>query len=117
MNAARIKSFFTLLVLALIGFGPISLTALIGLYVVGRRPAWFIELVEAVYRGKRIRPSPMPCAAAYPRTRCAAGLVGLLILDIVPIPVVGSIGLYVVLARPAWFLRLARNLYAGCDRC
>ncbi|MFO1418593.1 MAG: hypothetical protein U1E83_07960 [Methylotetracoccus sp.] len=116
MNAARIKSFFTLLVLALIGFGPISLTALIGLYVVGRRPAWFIELVEAVYGGKRIRPSQAPRASAYLRARYTAALIGLLILDIAPIPIVGSIGLYIVLARPAWFLRLSRNLYAGFDR-
>ncbi|WP_434112590.1 hypothetical protein [Methylocaldum sp. GT1TLB] len=45
------------------------------------------------------------------RTKCFITLIGLMILDIFPIPVVGLIGLYVIINRPRWFLETVNRLY------
>lgn len=114
MNSTQIKSLMVIGGLALLGFGPLSFTCLIGFYVVMVRPFWFIDGVVALYGGSvdskpnHARTLPLAFAA-----RIEAGLIllVLLILDIAPVPVTGGIGLYVILARPAWFVRLAHAVY------
>lgn len=45
-------------------------------------------------------------------TKTLIGLVVLAMADtITPIPVIGAILMYIVLARPAWFLDLVREIY------
>ena len=119
MNATQLKVFLVMSVIALTGIGPISITCLIGFYVVLARPRWFRETVRNLYRGKRWNPGlpPMPAGAttntAATRIKCFLGLLSLFLLDIAPVPVAGSIGLYVVLVRPPWFYELAERLYGG----
>lgn len=45
------------------------------------------------------------------RVKTAVVLLTLLILDIAPVPVTGTIGLFVILTRPAWFERLVYAIY------
>ncbi len=55
MNAthlARIKCFIVLVILMIVGIGPIPITSSIGLYVVVFRPLWFKKLVDSVYADK-----------------------------------------------------------------
>lgn len=114
MNATQLKCFLVMAVLAMIGFGPISLTCLIGFYVVFARPRWFLEVVRNLYRGTPSNAgvgSGRVKNAAATRFKCFLGLLTLFILDIAPVPVAGAIGLYVVLARPPWFHALTERLY------
>lgn len=46
------------------------------------------------------------------RIKCALVLIALMMISIVPIPITSTIGLYVVIFRPAWFKRLVDNVYA-----
>lgn len=118
MNSVRVKCLVVLLGLAVLGFGPVSVTGLIGLFVVLRRPGWFFRIVEELYRGRRVTDctgaqdrSALAVSAKAARVRCFFWLTLLIILDILPVPVVSTIGLYVVLRRPVWFLNLVRTLY------
>jgi hypothetical protein len=120
MNGTQVKSFFFLTVLAIIGFGPLSLTCLIGLFIVARRPDWFYQVVKNLYRDTAC--GSADCAAREEKLRSEAGmariktflcLLVLLVLDIAPVPVAGSIGLYVVVARPCWFKTLVERIYGG----
>ena len=116
----QIKCLMVMILLSLIGFGPISLTCLIGLYVVIARPAWFIRVARNLY----LR-SDSPATEStntnttdsshsiYPRIKAFLSLVTLLILDIAPVPVTGFIGLIVVISRPPWFKNLVEGIYAG----
>lgn len=45
------------------------------------------------------------------RAKCLITLIGLMIVDIFPVPVVGAIGLYVIIKRPMWFRDLVNRLY------
>lgn len=45
------------------------------------------------------------------RTKCLIVLIILMILDILPVPIVGAIGLHIILSRPLWFEDLVRRLY------
>jgi hypothetical protein len=45
----RIKCAIVLIMLTLLGIGPMPITSVIGLYVVFARPRWFKELVLAIY--------------------------------------------------------------------
>jgi len=47
--AVRIKCAIVLIILTLLGLGPMPVTSVIGLYVVFARPRWFKELVLAIY--------------------------------------------------------------------
>lgn len=119
MNRTQLKCLLVMLVFTLIGFGPLSPTCLIGLYVVIARPLWFYAGVQNLYRdldGQAHRPlaSPANCAAAnLARRKASVWLLILLVLDIAPVPVTGTIGLYVVLARPKWFKALVETVYLG----
>jgi len=123
VNSIRVKCFLVLLMLSVIGFGPLSLTALIGMYVVLRRPEWFDGVVREVYRGRTFVPAEddtldttLSTSAISARIRCFLALVLLLVLDIAPFPVVGSIGIYVILVRPRWFLDLVSRIYGHRPR-
>ncbi|MDD5036948.1 MAG: hypothetical protein PHE55_19655 [Methylococcaceae bacterium] len=50
------------------------------------------------------------------RLKCFLCLLVLLVLDIAPVPVTGSIGLYVVITRPHWFKALVEKIYDGMAR-
>lgn len=50
-----------------------------------------------------------------PRIRCAVVLIIFLIISIGPIPITSSIGLYVVIFRPAWFKRLVDAIYSDIN--
>lgn len=117
MLNTRLNCLLVMLMLSVIGFGPLSLTCLIGIYVVLARPAWFLGVAHRLYRGTPRADAaggnrPAPHAAAI-RIQTLLALVILLILDIAPIPVTGSIGLYVVLFRPAWFVERVEAIYAS----
>lgn len=117
MTAIQIKCLLVMALLALIGFGPLSLTCLIGLYILAARPNWFLAVVCELYRDSAISTAGPASAtsarspAVVVRVKTAAILLTLLILDIAPVPVTGTIGLYVILTRPAWLERLAYAIY------
>ncbi len=117
MNDTQVKCLAVLMGFFLIGFGPLSPTCLIGLFVVIARPRWFFELVQKLYRnaGDAISFKPLAnCAAAnIARIKSLVCLLMLLLLDIAPVPVTSSIGLYVVIARPKWFKALVEKIYCG----
>lgn len=119
MNDTQIKCLLVMTVLALIGFGPLSLTGLIGLFVVIARPRWFYLGVQNLYRdlgGQARWPlgAPASCAASnLARIKALVWLLLLLLLDVAPVPVTGTIGLYVVIARPKWFKALVEKIYLG----
>ena len=108
------------MVLAIIDFGPVSLVCLIGMYIVIRRPPWFYEVVHNLYHDNPTAPVAwLPrkwksnFATSAIRMRCFLSLVFLMMLDIAPVPVAGSICLYLVLMRPRWFKALVENIYGG----
>lgn len=49
------------------------------------------------------------------RIKCAIAFVVLMIISIGPIPVTSTIGLLVVILRPAWFKKLVDDIYADKD--
>lgn len=46
---ARTKCIFVFLLLMLVDVGPVPVTALMGLFIITFRPAWFKELVDQIY--------------------------------------------------------------------
>jgi hypothetical protein len=117
MTSIQIKCLLVMAVLALIGFGPLSLTCLIGFYILAARPNWFLVVVCELYRDSAISTAGPAFAtsarspAVVVRVKTAVVLLTLLILDIAPVPVTGTIGLFVILTRPAWFERLVYAIY------
>ncbi|QXP85141.1 hypothetical protein ABZN20_14220 [Methylococcus sp. ANG] len=49
MNASRWNCILVLLLLTLLGVGPMPITSVVGIYIVIARPRWFRELVKRVY--------------------------------------------------------------------
>jgi hypothetical protein len=45
------------------------------------------------------------------RIKCILALLVLMVIDIGPFPVFATIGLYIVLFRPDWFIELMDTLY------
>jgi len=118
MNRTRFNCLLVILALAIIDFGPVSLICLIGMYIVMRRPRWFYETVHKLYLDNSAGPAVWPpqqrqsdLATSSTRIRCFLSLVLLMVLDIAPVPVAGSIGLYVIIMRPHWFKALVANIY------
>lgn len=118
MNDTQVKCLLVMMVFALIGFGPISPTCLIGLFIVIARPRWFVDLVRKLYRDlggqahRSLKPTNRAVATAA-RIKALLCLLALLVLDIAPVPVTSSIGIYVVIARPRWFKALVERIYCG----
>ena len=52
MTSTRIQCLIVLILLTLLGIGPMPLTSVIGIYVVLARPLWFKQMVERIYQGK-----------------------------------------------------------------
>jgi hypothetical protein len=50
------------------------------------------------------------------RLKCFVVLLLLMVLDILPFPIIGLVGLYVILQRPPWFLEVVERLYAERKR-
>ena len=115
MNGAQINTLLVLTALAIIGFGPVSITCLIGMHVVISRPRWFYRLTRSIYRdaspGRPMRSAKPRSLALGVRFMTFLSLLFLLILDIAPVPVTGAIAIYVVLTRPAWFQSLVFKVY------
>lgn len=119
MNETQIKCLIVMSMLALIGFGPLSLTCLIGMSVVIWRPQWFYVVVHNLYRDQNDEETPHSLmarvhpvgASIVARIKTFLCLLILLLLDIAPVPVTGAIGLYVVITRPKWFLFLVETIY------
>ncbi len=114
----QIKCLMVMILLSFIGLGPISLTCLIGLYVVIARPAWLLRVTRNLYQrsnspGLESADGSASSNSLYPRIKAFISLVTLLILDIAPVPVTGFIGLSVVISRPPWFKNLVEGIYAG----
>ena len=111
MNTTQLKCLAVMSVFVIIGFGPVSITCLIGIYVVIFRPTWLLILVRKLYQD-------IPNCKTYPSThpsitrlKALFVLLILLILDIAPVPVTGTIGMFVILLRPLWFLSLVEDVY------
>jgi hypothetical protein len=45
----RVKTLFVLILLTILGLGPLPLTSVIGIYIVIFRPRWFKDLVLGLY--------------------------------------------------------------------
>ena len=55
---------------------------------------------------------PSRCLLMSTKAKCLTVLMLLMVLDILPLPIIGAIGLYVVLIRPPWFLATVKRLYS-----
>lgn len=109
MNLTQLKCLAVFGLFFIIGFGPISVTCLIGLYVVLMRPPWFWALIGNLYVKL---PLPHPVKhVPHARIKCFFSLIGLFIIDIAPLPVNAVIGIFIVLVRPLWFYGLVANIY------
>ncbi len=117
MNLTQVKCLLVFCPFAVIGFGPISITCLIGFYIVAMRPLWFLNLVIDLYD------KPTPARAGLPgeasrhsasaRLKCFLCLLVLFILDIAPIPVASMLAFVIILARPMGFFRIVTTMYGG----
>ena len=111
MNLTQVKCLSVFSLFALIGFGPISPGCLIGMYIVSRRPPWFLQLTQQLYAGSAVLSSVRPTPAGHIRIRCFCSLVLLFIIDIAPVPVTPVLAFGIILARPAWFYPLVQAVY------
>jgi hypothetical protein len=115
MNLTQVKCLLVFSVLAIIGFGPVSPTCLIGMYVVIARPGWFLNVVRNLYGYSGNCPCSIPpVRSAHPtatRMKCFLSLVGIFVLDIAPVPVASTIGFVIVLGRPRWFYEMVERIY------
>lgn len=116
MNRARIEAFASLFILNLIGFGPISLTALIGLYLLWARPQCFLTWVRKIYERPNQRPRlPVNTSARKRQIEGSLILLGLFIIDVLPVPVTGGIALVITWLRPKSFLNWLEAVYGRAD--
>lgn len=113
INKAQIQCLAEFSLFAIIGFGPISPGCLIGMFVVLFKPDWFWQLAVNLYAGKSMPTSSSISAEQSRRARKTSfmNLLGLLIIDIAPIPVTPMIAFFIILARPEWFYRLIATIY------
>ena len=115
MNPTQIKCLIVFAIFAIIGFGPVSPTCLIGIYIVIERPRWFFDLTGNLYeRQPPLQNRDTPDSdkqTRRTRIRCILSLMGLFIVDIAPIPVTALIAFFVILDRPLWFVRIVASVY------
>ncbi len=109
MNSAQVKCLAVFGIFAIIGFGPISPGCLIGMYIVLRRPRWFLELTDNLYGN----PSAVMSAGQAKKTRIRAFLclLVLFIIDIAPVPVTPVVAFAIILSKPIWFYRMVKTIY------
>jgi hypothetical protein len=110
VNPTQIRLSLILLMFFLIGFGPISPTCLIGIYVVLIRPPWFHQLIHDLYQGKRRKGSWIP--GRHIRLQTFLMLMTLLVIDVLPLPVTASLALPLILIRPLWVYQVVQGIYA-----
>lgn len=115
MNLAQFKCFLILSVFAMIGFGPVSLTCLIGMYIVLARPQWFLDLVGDLYGHKprfyeRLE-ADYEKQTTPARIKCFLCLLGLFIIDIAPIPTTAIFAFFIIFSRPLWFIQTVADVY------
>jgi hypothetical protein len=110
MNKAQLKCLGVFSVFAIIGFGPISLGCLIGMYVTVKRPQWFIELMDEMYQYRVMDNSKLKDLTSY-RLKVFLSILTLFIIDIAPVPVTPVIAFIIILSRPDWFYRVVKNVY------
>ena len=115
MNSSQIKCLLVFAIFAIIGFGPVSPGCLIGMYVVLFRPLWFWTLTDNLYE-KQPLPQRIVGADTLKQTRqarqkCFICLLGLFIIDILPVPVTPVVAFTIILSRPNWFYQLVARIY------
>ena len=101
MNPAQLKCILVFSLFAIIGFGPISPGCLIGMYVVIKRPKWFIDFDASTED-----------QAKKTRKKCFLCLFTLFIIDIAPVPVTPIIAFIIILSRPQWFYHTIKAVYS-----
>ena len=112
MNAAQLKCLSVFAIFALIGFGPISPGCLIGLFIVIRRPLWFLRLTENLYNNPPANQRFIDARhTRSTRIKSFLSLLGLFIIDIAPVPVTPIVAFALILIRPRWFHDLIRKIY------
>ncbi len=112
MNLAQVKCLLVLSIFAVMGFGPISPTCLVGFYIVAMRPLWFFDLVSDLYDMPQTTLSLEKGKQAIgARVMCFLILLVLFIIDIAPIPVTALFAFPIVLGRPIWFQRVVISVY------
>jgi hypothetical protein len=115
MNLTQIKCLLVFAVFAIIGFGPISPGCLIGMFIVVMRPRWFAQLITNMYANLAdplsVDPSQTSGQSRQARIKCFLSLLGLFIIDILPVPVTPVIAFGIILLRPMAFYRLVSRVY------
>lgn len=115
MNAAQFKCLLVFSIFAITGFGPVSLSCLAGMYIVIGRPQWFLSLVGNLYNNKPQFQERLEADSEkqtkHARIKCFLSLLGLFIIDILPIPTTAIVAFFVIFNRPAWFIRTIANVY------
>jgi len=111
INAAQLKCFALFPLFALIDFGPVSPWCLMGLYIVLMRPEWFLHLVKRIYSHPRHSAFITTKQTRIARVTSFLALLGLLIIDIAPLPVSSLLALAILLVKPKWFYRTVIDIY------
>lgn len=110
INKAQLKCLAVFSIFAIIGFGPVSLGCLIGMYVVIKRPTWFMELIDAMYEVSEKVTVENSNLSSY-RLKVFLTIFILFLIDIAPVPVTPVIAFIIILSRPKWFYRIVMNVY------
>ena len=111
MNKAQLKCIAIFAIFAIIGFGPVSPGCLIGMYVVMKRPMWFLQLADDLYEGKSDPESFISEPSQSTRFKCFLSLLALFTLDIAPVPVTPVVAFFLILSRPQWFYQVIKAVY------
>lgn len=115
MNSTQAKCLAVFSVFAVIGFGPISPGCFIGMFIVVVRPVWFLKLIDDMYAGLPVNPSPAiensHVQTGSIRIKVFLSLLVLLAIDIAPVPVTPVIAFFLILSRPEWFYRMVLQVY------
>ncbi len=111
LNVAQLKCLAVFSSFAIIGFGPISPGCLLGLYIVWKRPEWFLRLVGRVYEHPRHAEFMSAQQSRRARIKSFLTLLALFVLDILPLPITPIVAFGIILARPQWFYRAVTHVY------
>lgn len=113
MFVTQLKCMLVLLLFAIIAIGPVSLTCLIGMWIVLARPAWFLGILNLLYQNSPIRNLMATSKLHLLRTgiKCFVTLLVLFVVDISPIPLTELLGLFIVVVKPVWFYQVVANIY------